>query len=65
MKNFYFTYKPGHRNYGGWVRVIAIGWRQAMEEYEYYYGRDYLNFFEESIFFKHKPSYPRGELQVI
>lgn len=65
MISYYFVYNPGHRNYGGWIRVIAPSWKQAMKEYEDIYGRDYINFFEEQIFFKHKPSYPRGELQII
>lgn len=63
MNNFYFVYRPGHKYYGGWVRVIAVNWRQAMAEYEHYNGRDYLNFFEESLF--KKQDYPKGEIKII
>lgn len=63
MQNFYFTYRLGHKNYGGWVRVISFDWKSAMKEYSELYGFDYLNFYEESLFFK--PAYPRGELQII
>ena len=63
MQSFYFIYKPTHKNFGGWIRVISYDWRSAMKEYTDIYGRDFLNFYEEE--FIKKEYYPRGELKII
>lgn len=63
MQNLYFVYAEHHKYYGGWIRVIAVDWKTAMAEYEFYFGRDFLNFYEESLFNKEK--YPKGEIQII
>jgi len=63
MQRFYFTYRYGHKNYGGWIMAYAYNWRDAKFNYENIYGRDYLNFYEESLF--HKEKHPRGELGKI
>lgn len=59
MVAFYFTYKFGHKYWGGWVRLLAYTWQEAQKEYEVRFGRDYLNFYQEDLFQKSK--YVKGE----